>query len=228
MIKDFYYQNYHAFICDMSHYDELIEIGKSRPDVHGSLKTVAWYDIFNLKLKHIIQSTSDKLFVVAVKNTSTNQIMSYMITAIPYEESCFMFFIFGETRRTDSIFTLDTSLYGVWKLSLLNGYAKGIFDAFFSIRANGYRTLVRNLKKCDFLDSNGITYNWQLNDILMPDQSSKNAIQKLLVFDNPNMIKREHPIAICHASLKPEFRIKYFSNYFEEKIELVANDSIQS
>ena len=228
MIDEIYFQNYHAFVCDSSHYDELVEIGRSQPNVHGSPKTMAWYDIYNLKLKQIIKDTNDQLFVSAVRNTTTNQILTYMITSIPYKESCFMFFRFGETRRTDSIFSHDTGAYGIWKLGLLNGHAKGVFDAFFAVRANAYRPIMRHLKKCNFLDEGGLTYNWQLNDIVMPDQESKNTIQKILLFDNPNMIKREYPIAICHASLKPELRIKYFSNYFEEKTDTVIKESIQN
>ena len=227
MITELNFQNHHAFVCDISHYDELLEIGKSQPNVHGVAKTPTWYAGFNAKLKSLLKATNDQLFVSAVRNTTTGQLISYMITSIPYNESCFTFFKFGETRKIDTIFSDNNGTYKLWKLSLMNSVEKGSFDAFFTIHYSAYRPLMREIKKCSYLDNNGSMYNWQLNSIVMPEEYSKTSIQEILIPSNPNMLERKYPIAICHASLKPEHRVRQFSNFFKDKTEIVSNESIQ-
>ena len=227
MITNITIQNHLAFVCDISHYDELMDISRSQPNIHGVAKTKIWYTVFGSKLKSVLNGTNDELFVSGLRNTSTGQLVSYMITSIPYNESCFMFFKFGETRKNDTIFSDNTGIYGLWKLSLLNGAEKGIFDAFFAITASAYRPLMRQIKQCSYIDNDGLMYNWQLNSIMMPNENSKNVIQSILMPNNPDALTRAVPVAVCHASLKPEYRIKHFSNFFENKTDLIEKESIQ-
>jgi len=225
MITELSYQHYHTFVCGIEHYDELIDISNTRTHIHGSSKTTIWRDVYSNKLQQILKNTNDKLFVSAVRNLKTDQLISYMITSIPYDTSCFLFFNFGETRKTNDYFTPDASGYGVWKLGLLNGIEKGSFDAFFAVRASHYRPIIRYIKNNSFLDEGSLRYNWQLNNIIMPEDYARNTIEKILIIDNPNVLKRNHPIAICHASLKPEERVKHFSNFFEDKVIRLTAES---
>lgn len=227
MIEELTYQDYRAFICGPENYNEIIDISSSRPDVHGSPKTKAWRDLFGAQVRRILKEKNDKLFISAVRNLTTGQMMSYMITSIPYEQTCFMFFIYGETRKTNEVFTAHVGGYGVWKLGLLNGLEHNIFDAFFSVRASAYRPIIKHIRNSSFLDEGVSRYNWQLNNIVLPGQYARNAIEKPLLFDNPDMLERIHPIAICHASLKPEERIQHFSSFFDEKTDVVKNESVQ-
>lgn len=225
MIEELTYQHYHAFVCSLEHYDELMELSKTQSHIHGSKKTMIWQDVYSAKLKQVLKNTNDKVFVSAVRNLKNNQLISYMITSIPYDQSCFLFFNFGEVRKTNEYFSQDTGGYGVWKLGLLNGIEKGSFDAFFAVKASAYRPIIRHIRNSSFLDEGVSRYNWQLNNIIMPDDYAKNTIEKILIIDNPNVLKREHPIAICHASMKPEERIKHFSSFFEDKVDKVKEES---
>lgn len=227
MIKEFNYQHYHTFICNTNNLKEIIEISNTQSIVQGSEKTNFWKDLYKEKIKEILEKTNDKLFISGVRNLKTNQLIAYMITSIPYDQSCFMFFKFGEIRKSNDLFSLDAGGYGVWKLGLANGEEKGSYDAFFAIRANAYRPIMRVVKKYSFLDEGVVRYNWQLNNIVMPNQSPKNPIEKALILDNEYTLKRIHPIAIGHASLKPEERVKHFSNFFEDKSSIVKKESVQ-
>lgn len=227
MIEETTYQHYRAFICGAENYDEIIAISDSQPNVHGSVKTVMYKDIFRTKIKQILNKTNDKLFISAVRNMQTKELLSYMITSIPYDQSCFMFFYFGEMKKSNDYFSQNNGAYGVWKLGLMNGEEKGSFDAFFTVQANAYRPIIRFLKASNYLTDGVVRYNWQLNNIVMPDEFAKNTIEKILILDSPNVLERIHPIAVCHASLKPEERIKKFADYFGDRTEKISNESVQ-
>lgn len=227
MITELKFQNHLAFVCDISHYDELMDISRTQPNIHGVAKTEGWYHNFSIKLKTLLLNSNDQLFVSALRNTSTGQLISYMITSIPYDQSCFMFFKFGETRKTNTFFSDNRGIYGLWKLSMSNGLEHNVFDSFMAITLPSYRPLINLIKNCSYIDNDGIMYTWQINSVVAPDQQAKNTIQKMLVPDNSNMLERTLPLVICHASLKPEFRVRQFANIFGSKTELVEKESIQ-
>ena len=217
MITEFKFQNYRAHILKEEDFKDIEIISRSQELIRGMIKTATYYEFFDKAILDTLKDESDEKYVLGCRD-ETGKLLNYLIIALPRTNS-FMFKIFGETLKRNTIFCNSIDSFVTSKLASSIAEEHRVFDQYCAVQTKQFFSLVRSFKKNVLFDEVSKRYVHQLHSVVVPGQQYKTNIEKVLIKDN--MLPYETPMAIVHSSLKPEYRIEYYSEHFDHTADSV-------
>lgn len=217
-------KNYRAFICDISNYEDVIKIYRSRPFIQGSPRNLAADEKFEKHLAEILLGNKPEFLVVGVEEIDTKILVSFATYTFPNNSQFGFMKIGGTLPRSKSLATyVDTGAIPLLRLGVMIAESKGIFDIFWSVKLSSY------LPMCKLFNYSGVAEDlhrsyWMLHKVIQPDEPLVTSIDKFLL-ETP-LVKRLYPIAIMHTSLKEEHRIAHYKNHFGVSEETIKRCTV--
>ena len=211
MITEYTFQGYRAHVLTEDDFEDIKLVSRSQELIRGEvIKTATYFEFFDKAILETLKSDADDKFILGCRD-SAGKLLNYVIIALPKTNS-FMFQIFGETLKKNSIFVNSVDSFVTGKLAALIAEERFVFDQFCAVQTKKFFSLVRSFKKNALFDEVSKRYVQQLHSVVVPGQQYKTNIEKVLIKDG--MLPYETPMAIVHTSLKPEYRLEFYAEHF--------------
>ena len=210
MITEYTFQGYRAHLLTEDDFEDIKLVSRSQELIRGMIKTATYFEFFDKAILETLKSETDDKFILGCRDNA-GKLLNYVIIALPKTNS-FMFQIFAETLKKNSIFANSVDSFVTSKLAALIAEERFVFDQFCAIQTKQFFPLVRSFKKNVLFDEVSKRYVHQLHSVVLPGQEYKTNIEKVLIKDN--MLPYETPMAILHSSLKPEYRLEFYAEHF--------------
>jgi hypothetical protein len=217
MIKEYEFQGYRAHILSEDDFEDIKLLSRSQELIRGMIKTPTYFEFFDKTILETLKSASDEKYIVGCRDKS-GTLLNYIVFALP-KTSAFMFQIFGETLKRNTVFSNSVDPIVSSKLMALIAEERLVFDQFVAVPTRQFFSLVRLFKKNVLFDEISKRYVHQLHSVVVPGQDHKTNIEKVLIKDN--LLPYETPMAILHSSLKPEYRLEYYREHFNHTTDSV-------
>jgi hypothetical protein len=217
MITEFKFQNFHAHVLGEGDFEDIQKISRSQELIRGMIKTATYFEFFDKALLETLKNSNNEKFVVGCRNED-GILLNYLVFALP-STSAFMFKIFSETLKRNTVFGTGLDSFVTSKLSTLIAEERLVFDQFAAVQTKQFFAVVRSFKKNVFFDEVSKRYVHQLHSVFVPGQQNRTNIEKVLIKDN--LLPYETPMAILHSSLKPEYRIEFYAEHFNHTTDSV-------
>lgn len=211
MITEFNFRGYRAHVLKETDFEDIKLVSRSQEMLRGMIKTTTYYEFFDKAILDTLRSDSEEKYIVGCRDEN-GKLLNYMVIALPFT-SAFMFKIFGESLKRNVVFANSIDAFVTSKLAGLIAEERLVFDQFTAVQTKQFFSLVRSFKKNVLFDEVSKRYVHQLHSVVIPGQEHKTNIEKVLIKEN--QFPYETPMAILHSSLKPEYRLEYYTEHFE-------------
>jgi hypothetical protein len=194
-----------AYICNLEDFDDINEIHKSRKVIRGTAKTPEYNEYFLDNIPKILNGEIQNFNIIGARDIETNKLLTYTVNLFSLS-SKFIFIHFGETIPHNNVFNFkDYGKVEISKLRVDLGLKENIFDHFVSVKLGAILPVIAEVRKVQPY------FDFRIHSILQPDQEPRTLIEKKLSSSANNTLPRNTPLAIIHASMLPQYRMKYLN-----------------
>lgn len=194
-----------AYICGPEDFDDINAIHLSRKTIRGTEKTPEYNEYFIDRIPKILAGEIPELNIIGARDIETNKLLTYSVNLFS-SSSKFIFIHFGESIPHNNIFNFtDYGKVDISKLRVELGLKENIFDHFVGAKLGSVLPLITEVRKTQPY------FDFRIHSILQPEQQPRTLIEKELLSSANNTLPRDTAVAVIHASMLPQYRMKYLN-----------------